>query len=130
MILNWVQDTSADFQTPVELVFQSCVFRIIFMLDELIFVNTHVYLESLELYFSSFLMLRPFQIVIHIVGTPIIKLFLLLLQNYNFAIAMNHDVNIWYAGYVNPKEVATHRLRTADLEGQNQQDDWCVCVIY
>lgn len=35
-----------------------------------------------------------------IMGTPILKLFSLLLYNYNFVTILNHSVNIWDAGYL------------------------------
>jgi hypothetical protein len=43
------------------------------------------------------------------------KIILLLLHNCNFAMVMNHDVNIWY---VTPKGAATHRLRVSALEAK------------
>jgi hypothetical protein len=39
-------------------------------------------------------MLRPFDTVPYVVVTPTIRLFLLLLHNCNFAIGMNHSVDI------------------------------------
>jgi hypothetical protein len=46
--------------------------------------------------FLNFPMLWPFNTVSHVMLTPTIKLFLLLLQNHNFTIVMNHGINIWY----------------------------------
>jgi hypothetical protein len=44
--------------------------------------------------FSAFLMLRPFNTVPHVVVTPIVKSFSLLLHNWNFATVMNRSINI------------------------------------
>ena len=81
-------------------------------------------------WFALFLMLRPFYIVPLAVLTPNHKIIFLLLHNYNFAIVMNQNVNIWYVGYLlyeisgiqplwkgllTPKEVITLRLRAAGL---------------
>jgi len=49
--------------------------------------------------FSTFLRLWSFNTLLHVVTPPIIKLFLLLLYNYNFATVMDHNGNVWYAGY-------------------------------
>ena len=60
-------------------------------------------------WFSALLMLPPFNTVPHI---------LLLLYNCNFAAVMNHDINIWYTGYLIciTKWVTTHRLRTTVVD--------------
>ena len=53
--------------------------------------------RRLEQWFLTFLVLQAFNIVPHVVVNPpppTIKLFLLLLQNCNFATVMNHNVNI------------------------------------
>jgi hypothetical protein len=50
----------------------------------------------LRQWFSAFLMLSPFDTVPQVVATPIIKLFLLLFHNYNFATVLNHNVNIYF----------------------------------
>lgn len=48
------------------------------------------------------------------------KIISLLPHNCNFTTNVNHNVNIWYAGYVirNPKGVGTHGLRTSVLDGK------------
>ena len=43
---------------------------------------------------STFLMLQPLNTVPHVVLTPTIRLFLLLLHNCNFATAIDQNVNI------------------------------------
>lgn len=53
--------------------------------------------HALKQCFSSFLMRRPFNTFPHVVGTPTIQLFLLLLHNCHFANVMKNNVNIWYA---------------------------------
>ena len=55
-------------------------------------------LQTLDQWFSTFLMLQPFSSILNLVVAPIIKLFLLLLQNCNFAIVIYHNVNICYIG--------------------------------
>ena len=50
--------------------------------------------QGLEQWSSPFLMLRPFNTAPHVVVTPAIKLFSLLLLNCNFATVMDHNVNI------------------------------------
>jgi hypothetical protein len=59
---------------------------------------TDQFVESIEQWFSTFLMLQPFNILIQFLilwWLPTIRLFLLLLCcYYNFAIMMNHCVNI------------------------------------
>jgi hypothetical protein len=45
-------------------------------------------------WFSTFLMLGPFNTAPHVVVNPNHKIILLLLQNRNFATVMNHDVNV------------------------------------
>lgn len=50
-------------------------------------------------WFSTFLILIPFNTVPHVVVTPDCKI-LLLLHNCNFATVMNHNANICYAGYL------------------------------
>jgi hypothetical protein len=60
-----------------------------------------------------------------LVVTPNHKLFPLLPHNCNFAVLMNHNVNIWYAVYLpcNPHErVVTHRLRTTALRHLHRID--------
>lgn len=54
----------------------------------------------LEQGFSTFLMLQPSNTVSHVVVTTDYKFISLLLHNCNFASVMNHNVNIWYAGYL------------------------------
>lgn len=49
---------------------------------------------------STSLMQRPFSTVPYIVVTPKHKIILLPLHNCNFDTAMNHDLNIWYVGYL------------------------------
>jgi hypothetical protein len=44
-------------------------------------------------WFSTLLMLQPFNTVPYVVVTPAIKLLSLLLHNCNFATVMNHNVN-------------------------------------
>jgi hypothetical protein len=65
--------------------------------------------------FLAFLMLWPFNTVPHVVVTPNHDIIWLLLHNCNFSTIMNHNINIWYVGYIigNSKGVMTHRLRTA-----------------
>lgn len=41
-----------------------------------------------------------FSAVPHVVVTPTIKLFSLLLDNCNFSTVISHNVNIWYEGHV------------------------------
>jgi hypothetical protein len=82
-------------------------------------------LQTLDQCFSTFLMLQPFSSILNLVVAPIIKLFLLLLQNCNFAIVIYHNVNICYIGclifnscesVIQPsKGATTHRLRTTTL---------------
>ena len=48
----------------------------------------------------AFPMPRPFNTAPHVVGTPNHKITSLLLHNCKFASGLNHDVNIWYAGYL------------------------------
>ena len=70
----------------------------------------------LEQWSSAFLLRQPFYTAPHVVVTPI-KLFSLLLHSYNFDSAMDNNVNICIFQWpFVPKGVATHRLRTADLE--------------
>ena len=77
----------------------------------------------LGLWLSSFLVLWPFNTVPHVVVTPTIKLFSLLLHNCNFATVMNNNANIcvfWWS-QVTPVRGSFdlqrgHRLRTAALE--------------
>ena len=45
-------------------------------------------------WFSTFLMLRPFNAAPHVVVTPNHKIIALMLHNCNFATVMNHNVNI------------------------------------
>ena len=47
-----------------------------------------------------FLMLWLFNRAPHVVVTPNHKIISLLLHNCSFATVMNHNVNIWYAGYL------------------------------
>lgn len=71
-------------------------------------------------WFSSFLILWPFNTVAHAMGTPTINLFLLLIHSFNSTTVMNC---LWHVGYLiyDPcervmaihKGVATHWLRTA-----------------
>ena len=44
----------------------------------------------LDQWFSTFLILRPFNTAPHVVVTPTHKIFLFLLHNCNFATVMNH----------------------------------------
>jgi hypothetical protein len=83
---------------------------------------------TLEQWFSSFLMLWALNPVPHVVVTPNRKIILLLRYNCNFAIVMNHNVTIWYAGYLicdcckriiqSPKRLSL--LRTTVLEERNE----------
>ena len=50
--------------------------------------------DPLEQWFSTFLMLRPFNTVPHVVVTPNHEVISLLLYNYDFATVMNHNVEI------------------------------------
>jgi hypothetical protein len=50
--------------------------------------------------FLTFLMLWLFNTVLHVVLTPSIKLLFFLLHNCNFVTVTNHNVNIWYSGYL------------------------------
>jgi hypothetical protein len=45
-------------------------------------------------------MLQPFNTIPHSVVTPIQKSILLLHRNCNFSGVTNHNVNIWYNGYL------------------------------
>ena len=58
-----------------------------------------------------------FNTVPHVVVTPNYKIILWLLHNCNVVTVINHNVNIWYAGYLicDLKGVTTHRLRTTGL---------------
>ena len=62
-------------------------------------INTNLFplpknlLGELHQWFSSFLMLQPFNTVPPVAMTPTIKLFSLLLHNCNFATVMKYDVN-------------------------------------
>lgn len=59
----------------------------------------HTWLHiPLEQWFSTFIMLRPFNTAPHVVVIPKHKVISLLLHKSNFAIVMDHNVNIWYAG--------------------------------
>jgi hypothetical protein len=51
-------------------------------------------LFHLEHWFLNFLILQSFNEVPHVLVTPGHKIILLLLQNCNYAIVMNHDVTI------------------------------------
>lgn len=72
------------------------------------------YFSPLRTVFLAFPMPWPFNTVLHVVVTPTIKL----LHNCNLATLMNHNVYIWYSGYVIYDHCGdhTHRLRTADYE--------------
>ena len=50
--------------------------------------------------FSTFLTLRAFDSVPHVVVTPTINLFSLLLHGCDFAAVMNRSADIWYEGYL------------------------------
>jgi hypothetical protein len=54
-------------------------------------------LDPLSQWFSTFLTLKPFSSLLHVVVTPNHKIILLLHHNCNFAIVTNHGVNVWYA---------------------------------
>lgn len=54
--------------------------------------------DTFKQYFSIFLMLQPSDRVPHVVTTPNVKLFLLLVHVFNFASVMNHTVNILGGG--------------------------------
>jgi hypothetical protein len=56
-----------------------------------IFMNEQ---HALDHWFSTFLILRDFGTAPGVVLTPTIKLFLLLLHNFNFATVMNNNANI------------------------------------
>jgi hypothetical protein len=79
-----------------------------------------------EQWFSTFLMLQPFNTVPHVVVTiPQIKLFLLLLHNYNLATITHHNVNIlyteyrWYATPCPPPQRVCNSL----------VENWCFCGL-
>lgn len=55
----------------------------------------------LEQQISTFLMLQPFNSISHSVVVPNHKIISLLLHNFKFSIIMNHNINVWYAEYVN-----------------------------
>lgn len=55
---------------------------------------------SLDQGFSTFLMLLPFYMVLHVVVTPNCKIISLLLYNSNFDTIMSQNVNIWYVKYL------------------------------
>lgn len=57
-------------------------------------VKERKYFQSLDQWFSSFLMLRPFNTVPHVMVTPTIRLFPLLLHNWKIAILIICKVNI------------------------------------
>ena len=69
-------------------------------------------------WFSTFLILWPFNTVPHVVVTPNHKIILLRLYNCNFASGMNHKVTIENAGYpvYDFKGVSNHRLRAPSIE--------------
>lgn len=74
--------------------------------------------QSLYQWFSTFLMLRHFNIVPHLgMTTPHHKSILLLLHSYKFATAMSLTVSIGWQdiGYATPEGVTTQPLRTAAL---------------
>jgi len=52
----------------------------------------------LALGFSNFRKLQPFNTVLHVMVTPIVKLFPLLLHNCNFATVMSHNINNFWGG--------------------------------
>jgi hypothetical protein len=58
------------------------------------------YRQAQEQWFWTFLTLRAFNTVPHVVVTPSHKIMSLLLHNYSFATVINHYVNAWYAGYL------------------------------
>ena len=49
---------------------------------------------NLDQWFPALLMLQHFNAVPYAVATPTLKLLLLLLHNYTFAIVMNYNINI------------------------------------
>ena len=61
---------------------------------------------------------------------------MLLLHNCNFAIAINHNVNIWYAnpmkGLFDTQRIVTHRLRTSGLINRAIEvySEECISVIF
>ena len=62
-------------------------------------VTTALHLQILVVrWFSTFLMLCPFNTVPHVMVTPNHNIILLLLHNYNFATIMSHNVNIFSGG--------------------------------
>jgi hypothetical protein len=71
----------------------------------------------LKQWFWDFLMLWPFNTVLHVVVTPSQKIVSLLLHNYWSATVISYNVNILHAGYLicYPKGVATHRLSSTTL---------------
>ena len=69
-------------------------------------------LSSFTLVVPTFLVLRPFNTVLHLVVTPNHNIISLLLHNCKFATVTNQNVNIYYVTLVG---VVTHRLRTASL---------------
>ena len=50
--------------------------------------------KTVELWFSTFLMRRPFSTVSHVVLTPNRKIISLLLHNCNFGTIVNHNHNL------------------------------------
>ena len=66
-------------------------------------------------WFSTFLLLRVFNMVPHVVLTPKQLLIFWLLHNCNFAAVRNPIVNIFGDGREVAKEVMTHRLRATVL---------------
>lgn len=76
-------------------------------------------------------MLRPFNTAPHLVVTPTIKVFLLLLHNGNSLLLWtvmptsdSHDIWEWplWKGHLTPKGVVTHKLRTSDFGAWKLED--------
>jgi hypothetical protein len=56
-------------------------------------------------WFSTFLILWPFNIVPPVVVIPKHNIISLLLHSYNFATVINHNIKIWYTGYLIPDTI-------------------------
>ena len=82
------------------------IFAFVVLFYFVLFVYIHVFLDLfvclfvLKQWFSTFLMLQPFNTVIHIMVSPNHKIISLPLHHCNFSTVMNGNVNIWYAGYL------------------------------
>lgn len=66
--------------------------------------------ESLLQSFSAFLLLQPFNSVLQVVVTLTMNLFLLVVRNYNFATAMNSNINSFGDRFANEIETQIQRI--------------------